>query len=212
MNGKSDKESSPQNQTIDWNSVHQRLRAIQERLDANWSPPPEKVAEILRKRAEALAREPEKEESGDSLEVLEFSLAYERYGLETMFVREVYPLKEFTPLPGTPPFVLGIINVRGKILSVLDLKKFFDLPEKGLTDLNKVIVLSSDSMEFGVLADEIIGVRSILTAALQPAVPTMTGIREEYLRGLSPDGTVVLDAARILNDKNIIVFQEVEGG
>ncbi|MEP0823479.1 MAG: purine-binding chemotaxis protein CheW [Ignavibacterium sp.] len=212
MNGKSDKESSPQSQTIDWDSVHQRLRAIQERLDGNWSPPPEKVAEILRTRAEALAREPEEEETGESLEVLEFSLAYERYGLETMFVREVYLLKELTPLPGTPPFVLGIINVRGKILSVLDLKKFFDLPEKGLTDLNRVIVLSSDTMEFGVLADEIIGVRSILTAALQPAVPTMTGIREEYLRGLSPDGTVVLDAATILNDKNIIVFQEVDGG
>lgn len=48
------------------------------------------------------------------------------------YVREIYPLKEFTPIPCTPPFVLGIINVRGQILSVIDIKKFFDLPEKGL--------------------------------------------------------------------------------
>ena len=48
-------------------------------------------------------------------------------GLSPDFVREVYPLKDYTPLPCTPPFVLGLVNVRGQIISVIDIKKFFDI-------------------------------------------------------------------------------------
>ena len=97
---------------------------------------------ILRSRARALARAPQQTATAQQfLEIVEFRLASETYGLEAAFVREVYPLKDFTPLPSVPPFVLGILNVRGQILSVIDLKKFFGLPEKGLGQLNKLIIL-----------------------------------------------------------------------
>ena len=81
--------------------------------------------EILKARARALARESGAGTVVQTIEVIEFLLAYERYAMELDHVREVFPLKEITPLPGTPPFVLGIINVRGQIVSVVDLKKFF---------------------------------------------------------------------------------------
>ena len=136
-------------------------------------------------------------------------LAYERYGVELKYVREVYPLTELTPIPGIPSFVLGIINVRGEILSVIDIKKFFDLPEKGLTDLNKAIILHSAEIEFGILADSIVGVRSILLNELQPSLPTLTGIREEYLKGVTKEREVILDAERLLIDKSIIVNENV---
>ena len=103
--------------------------------------------------------------------MLEFSLAYERYALETAFVREVYPLKEFTPLPCTPPFVLGIISVRGQILAVIDLKRFFNLPEKGLSDLNKVIILRRGGLEVGLLADAVSGVQAIPGLRSRPPCP-----------------------------------------
>jgi len=100
-------------------------------------PTPAEKRAILKKRAQVLARAPKREdEAGECLEVVEFLLAYEQYGIESSYIREVYPLKDLTPLPCTPPFVLGIINVRGQILSVIDLKKIFDLPQKGLTELN----------------------------------------------------------------------------
>lgn len=174
-------------------------------------PTPEETRTILKARAKALAREPEKEEAvEESIEVVEFLLAYETYGIESSCVREVYPLKELTPLPCTPPFVLGIINVRGQILPVIDIKKFFDLPEKGLTDLNKVIILHTDTMEFGILADVILGVRHVLLSELQPPLPTLTGIREEYLKGVTSRRVVILDAGKLLSDKKIIVYEEVE--
>ena len=163
-------------------------------------------AKVLKERARALAKEPKGIEEDEShLEVVEFMLAHERYDLELTHIREVYPLKELTPLPGTPDFVLGIINVRGQILSIVDIKRFFELPEKGLTNLNQVIILQSDEMEFGILADEILGTKSIPASAIQASLPTLTGIRAEYLKGVTGDRVVILDGEKLLADEKIVV-------
>jgi len=189
---------------------HQEIDALNRAPGGN-TPAPEEKKRILRERAKALALEPKKDEPPQQpIEILEFVLAYERYGVETRHVREVYPLKELTPVPCTPPFVLGIISVRGQILSVLDIKKFFDLPEKGLTDLNKVIILHNDAMEFGILADVILGVRSVPLRDIQPSLPTLTGVREEYLKGVTGERLVILDAGKLLSSRKIIVQEEVE--
>src|SRR3990167_4187913 len=171
----------------------------------------EEEKKILKARAKELAREAREEKTlEESMEIVEFLMAHEKYGVESSYVREIYPLKELTPVPCTPSFVLGIINVRGQILSVIDIKKFFDLPEKGLTDLNKVIILHTESMEFGILADVIIGVRNIVVGELQTSLPTLTGIREEYLKGVTKERTVILDAEKLLSDKSIVVHELVE--
>lgn len=204
-----DKKSTSQQKpslTIDWADLHRRLKNTQNILEQGLSLTPERKREILKERAKTLAREPEIGEGtqGD-LEIVEFLLSYETYGVESSFVREVYPLNEITPLPGTPSFVLGIINVRGQILSVIDLKKIFDLPEKGLTDLNKVIIIHDEKIEFGILADAVTGIRKISLDTIQPALPTLTGIRAEYLKGVTDERRVILDAKKILRDEKIIV-------
>jgi purine-binding chemotaxis protein CheW len=169
------------------------------------------ATQVLRARAQALARPPEHAPvAATLLDVLEFRLAQERYAVETRFVREVYPLKDLTPLPCVPPFMLGIVNVRGHILPVLDLKKFFDLPEQGLTDLHRIILVRGDDLELGLLADVIVGVRSVPVESLQPSLPTLTGIRGDYLKGVTGERLVVLDLARILADPKIIVHEDVE--
>jgi purine-binding chemotaxis protein CheW len=166
---------------------------------------------ILRARAKTLATPARRSSpAGAMLELLEFRLASERYALETRHVRDVHPLRDLTPLPGTPAFVLGIVNVRGRILPVLDLKKFFDLPERGLTDLHRIILVQGNDLEFGLLADVIVGVHSVAADTLQPSLPTLTGIRAEYLKGIGEDRLVVLEVERILADPKIIVHQEVE--
>ncbi len=166
---------------------------------------------ILDARAKILAVEPQEIQIDEhKIEVVEFLLAHERYALQTEFIREIYPLNDLTPLPGTPSFVLGVINVRGRIVSIVDLKKFFELPEKGLTDLNKIIIIQSDIMEFGILADEIVEVRTILVSELQTSFITLTEIRSEYLKGVTQDRLVVLDAEKILSDKKIVVNDEID--
>ena len=167
---------------------------------------PEEKSKMLKERARSLAKEPKGIEEDEShLEVVEFMLAHERYALELTHIREVYPLKELTPLPGTPDFVLGIINIRGQILSIVDIKRFFDLPEKGLTNLNQVIILQSEEMEFGILADEILGTKSIPANTIQDSLPTLTGIRAEYLKGVTGDRVVILDGEKIVSDEKMVV-------
>jgi purine-binding chemotaxis protein CheW len=171
----------------------------------------ERMRTILRSRAKRLSQEIEsKGRDEEYFEVLEFLLAHETYAIETPFIREVYPLTELTPLPCTPAFVVGLINIRGQILTVMDMKKFFDLPEKGITNLNKVIVVRKDAMEMGILADEIIGIRTIPVNELQPSLSTITGIGAESLKGVTKDRLIVLEADRVLSDKRLVVHEEVE--
>ena len=168
------------------------------------------ASHILRARAQALARPLAHAPAAATLQVLEFRLAQERYAIETAHVREVFPLQDLTPLPCTPPFVLGIVNVRGRILPVLDIKKFFDLPEQGLTDLHRIVLVEGQGLELGVLADAVTGVHSLPADSVQDSLPTLTGIRSDYLKGVTAEGLVVLDVVRLLADPRIIVHEEVE--
>ncbi len=196
---------------IKWDELYNRIEAARISAEKGFQPTDEERDKILKERAKIYSHELEtKGEEVQYVEVLEFLLAHEMYGVELKYVREVYPLKELTPIPAIPAFVLGIVNVRGEILSVIDLKKFFDLPEKGLTDLNKVIILHSDEMEFGILADSIIGVRNILLSELKTSLPTLTGIREEYLKGVTKEREIILDGGKLLSDKGIIVNENVK--
>lgn len=165
---------------------------------------------ILRSRARALARPFRAAAAkGATLEVLEFRLAHERYAIENRWVTGVSAFRELTPLPCCPSFVLGIVNVRGRILPVLDIKRFFDLPQKGLTDLHRIVLVAGDGLEFGILADTVTGVRSIAVDELQPPLPTHDGVSADYLKGVTAERLVVLEMARILADPKIIVHQEV---
>lgn len=197
---------------LDWDELHRRLDASQAALQRRLSPSLEERRKILRARARLLAAGGKAEAMSPHLllEVVEFILGPEHYGIESSHIREIHPLSEFTPLPCTPAFVLGLVNVRGQILSIINIKKLFDLPEKGLTDLNKVIIVRADRMEVGILADVIVGVRSIPLEELHPALPTLTGIREEYLKGITKDPLVVLDVENILSDEKILVNEAVD--
>lgn len=197
--------------SIDWQEIHNRLEIAQSRLEQGLIPDAEEEERILRARARELAREPARTEpEGEAIEILEFVLANERYSIDRSYVLEALPLRDLTPIPCTPDFVMGIINLRGQILSVIDLKGFFNLPAKGLSELNKVVVVQSPEIEFGILADSIIGVRSISLAELEQSIPTVTGIGAEYLKGVTSDGLIMLAADRILADPRMKVHEEVE--
>jgi purine-binding chemotaxis protein CheW len=166
-------------------------------------------SEVLHERARHYAAIPRAADAaGPSITVVEFGLAHERYALEMSYVCEIYPLDQLTPVPCTPAFLRGIINVRGRIVAVVDLKTFFELPDKGIADLHRVIIVQHGDVELGLLADYVAGTRAVPLQALQPALPTLTGIRAEYLKGITAERLVVLDAARILLDPKLIVDDE----
>lgn len=192
--------------SIDWGCLRQQLDDMRAKVSHVSLPSAEEQKRILKERSHDLAREPKTAvDTRDLLKVVEFELAGERYGLELGSVREVCALKNLTPVPCTPAFVLGIINLRGEIYTVIDLKKFFDLPDTALTDLNKVLIIDGDELRVGILADVICGVRSISREALQSSLPTITGIRAEYLKGVTSDRLIVLEIAKIVSAEAILV-------
>lgn len=199
-----------QHPPVDWADVHRRLESTQAAIERIWAPGPAETKRILGERALALALRREPAESArESIEVVEFLLSGEKYAIESQYVHEVQALEHFTPLPCTPAFVLGIVNVRGAVLSVIDLRKFFELPDKGLSDLNRIIVLQSGRMMFGILADTIMGVGRVPIRNIQAHLPTLTGVRERYLRGVTHERLVILDGETLLTDENLVVQEHV---
>lgn len=166
-------------------------------------------ARLLRERARRLATPPPQESTHATVEVLEFGLADERYAIEASHVHDVQPLRELAPLPCTPAFLRGLVNIRGRLVPVIDLKKFFGLPEPGITDLHRVLLLRTPDMELGLLADTVEGVHPIDIEAIQPSLATLDGIDAQYLRGITADRLVVLDAGAILADPRILVDEDV---
>ena len=165
---------------------------------------------ILKERADQLKiRIDEDETAVGQIEGLEFLLAHERYAIDSTYVSEVIPLRDLTPLPCTPDFILGIINKRGEITSVVDIKKFFGLPEKGITNLNRVIIIKHEDIELGILADEIIGTPQISLDDLQASVTSITEVQDDYIIGVSEDRLIVLDVKEFLMNEKLIINEEV---
>lgn len=165
---------------------------------------------VLKARAQRLARKPDEEVGeAENLDVIEFRLAHERYAVEVRYVREVSPLRDLTPVPCTPSYVLGIMNVRGQVMSVTDAREFFDLPKKEINPLFRVLILENHSMEMGVLADEVVGETKIPLADIQGQMPSMGRIKEEYVRGVTKDRLIVLNADKLLSDPSLVIHQEV---
>lgn len=163
----------------------------------------------LRERARRLAAAPEPQAEGERLELLVFDLARETYAVETAFVREAFTLKDLTPVPCTPHFVLGIINVRSEFCPVIDLKRLFGLPERGLTNATCAVILRRGAIEFGIVADVVIGVRTVPVDAIAAPPATLAGVQAEFLRGVTGDGLIVVDAARVLGHPSMIVREQV---
>ena len=205
-------ETESDSPAIDWERIRKRLQAAQEILQRGFAPSPAQKATILRQRAKALSAVPAAPaDARETLAVLVFELDGEPYALELSFVREVYPLTDITPLPGTPPFVLGIINVRGEIFSVVNLKTFFGLPNSPLTPQSKAIILESEAMSFAILADATRQVQRIPIEAIQPPPATLAGLQARYVRGVTNRPLTLLDAAKILSDPQLVVNDATEG-
>jgi purine-binding chemotaxis protein CheW len=198
---------------IDWQQVRERLARAAAATEQALHPSPERAGQVLAERARVLARVPAGAASAaDLLEVVLFTLGNERYALETRFVREVIRLTDLTPLPGAPDFLAGVTNLRGQILAVIDLRKFFGVAPRGLTDLTRVVVLGGDRAEFGVLADAVAEVATLRPDQVLEAPAAVAGVAREYLRGVTADALLVLAGPALLQDSRLLIDQGEDGG
>ena len=168
----------------------------------------EKMQAILEERARALARVVEVGE-GEGMQLVVFSLANETYGIPTDYVREVQPLRDVSPVPCTPGFVVGVVNIRGSIHSVVDIRQFFGVPKQEITDLTKVILVNAAGLEVGILADDVSGAMNVPLAEIKPPLAAQATVKEEYVQGVTKDMLIILNLEALIRDERIIVHEEV---
>lgn len=163
----------------------------------------EEKRKILKERAHRLAVEKVEQQEKDTTNCLIFKLESEKYGIESRYVNKVILLQDLTPLTGMPPHLIGIMNIRGRIIPVISLKMIFGIPDSKSVSSNHVIVIQVGEAVFGICADEILGLLEVLTENIQNSLPTLTGIRVAYLKGVSREGIVLLDPEKMASNANL---------
>jgi purine-binding chemotaxis protein CheW len=134
--------------------------------------------------------------------MITFSLAGKEYGVDIMNVKEIAKAGRFTYVPNASPFVRGVYNLRGEIISVIDLRIFFHLPAERKEEeaLESLIILKIDEHVFGVIVDAIDKVVGISSNAIQPPHPIFGDINVKYIKGIVENGGklyIILDVEKI---------------
>ena len=184
--------------------------------------------QILAERAARLAQRLDDENLGEQMSLLLIQLGNELFGLDAQSVDRVQPVEQLTRVPRVPDWVRGVTNLRGRLISVVDLVRFFGLPARSPAggepkqEQRYLVVVKTSEMELALLASNVLSVENIPTGRLRDAEAMVRGLRAEYVLGIaerSPDRVqanggaseliVVLDLHALLQDSRLIVHEEV---
>jgi purine-binding chemotaxis protein CheW len=143
---------------------------------------------------------------------LSFFLKDEEYGIEILKVQEIIGMLPITRVPRTPDFVKGVINLRGKIIPVTDLRSRFGMEEREITAETCTIVVQAGGLEIGVIVDKVSEVLDISDQEIEDVPSFGTDVSTEYLLGIgNTNGRVrlLLDIDKILITKEIIKMEDI---
>ncbi|CAN5608422.1 hypothetical protein BH23PLA1_BH23PLA1_31320 [soil metagenome] len=197
--------------SIDWQVLHERLAHASEATQQAFRSSIERDQEIMDQRARDLARVPDRPlGAAEVLGVMTFTMAGEQYAIETHHVRGVVRLGTWTPIPGTPEELVGVINLRGEVLAVFDLSRLIPIPSEGPTESSQVIVLGAERDEFGILADRVHEIITLRNDRIFEPSGAVSGIGRRFLRGVAEDATLVLDGSILLQDERFVIEQAEE--
>ncbi|WP_047048106.1 chemotaxis protein CheW [Vibrio mexicanus] len=146
-----------------------------------------------------------KEQSNDEvLQWVTFQLEEETYGINVMQVREVLRYTEIAPVPGAPNYVLGIINLRGNVVTVIDTRSRFGLMEGEITDNTRIIVIESEHQVIGILVDSVAEVVYLRSSEIDTTPSVGTDESAKFIQGVSNrDGKllILVDLNKLLTDE-----------
>lgn len=135
-----------------------------------------------------------------------FRLGSETYGIDVMQVREVLRGTEISPVPGAPSYVLGIINLRGSVVSIVDTRSRFGLPSQEMDDASRILILEAGDHVVGFLVDSVCEVAELRASEVESAPDTGSGEAARFIIGLSnrKEGLLILvDSSKLLSDDEL---------
>lgn len=158
-------------------------------------PPGRKIA--MEETIKALTQE-----SNEVVQLVCFRLAEEEYAIDITCVQEVIRIQNITNVPQMPEFVLGVINIRGNIVPVFDLRVAFQLPQKPFDEHTKILVLNLGGVSFSIIVDQILDNVKLDNFQIDPAPSIKLKMDRECIRGLGQVGErmiIILDTAIVLD-------------
>ena len=142
--------------------------------------------------------------SDEVLQWVTYKLGEETYGINVMQVQEVLRHTEIAPVPGAPDYVLGIINLRGNVVTVIDTRSRFGLPSSDITDNTRIVIIESDEQVVGILVDSVAEVVYLRSSEIDSAPNVGTEESAKFIQGVSNrDGQllILVDLNKLLNDE-----------
>ncbi len=130
---------------------------------------------------------------GATLQWVTFRLGEETYAINVMGVQEVLRFTEIAPVPGAPDYVLGIINLRGNVVTVIDTAKRFGLMSKEVDDSTRIVVIEASGQVVGILVDSVAEVMELSESDIESAPNVGNSESSKYIQGVaSRDGEVII--------------------
>ncbi len=156
--------------------------------------------------AQTVANElPEQEEDTQKGKFLTFSMGNESYGIEIRYVTEIIGIQPVTEVPELPEYVRGIINLRGKIIPVMDVRLRFKKPFREYNDRTCIVVIDTGDVSIGLIVDSVSEVLSIKDEEIVPP-PDINREKHKYIRGIGKVGgevKLLLDCEKLLSDDEL---------
>ncbi|MCS7232949.1 MAG: chemotaxis protein CheW [Synergistetes bacterium] len=117
--------------------------------------------------------------------IIAFKLGNEEYGVDVSQIQEIVKMRDITRVPKAPYYIKGVMNLRGNVIPVIDLRKRFSLPSKEATDQSRIIVFDIKGVKFGIVVDAVSEVIRLSKSDIEPPPPiAMGGIEAAYIRGV----------------------------
>jgi purine-binding chemotaxis protein CheW len=203
-------EDRPSSEEV-WKEMHEKIEALSGEMSASITE--EELQDLWYRRALELSRSQadEKGESG-GLKMITFRLGSDRYGVALDLVREIQRTGRITPVPTAPDFVTGIVNLRGSILSVIDIRVFFGLPAVVINEKTRILVVENKGLRLGILVERVDEITDIDVNGIKPPLSLDKGITEDYIKGIVTHGGdmfIIIDLERILKNPRLIVEEKV---
>lgn len=151
----------------------------------------------------SLKNQTAKEGDDQILQWVTFQLEDETYGINVMQVQEVLRYSEIAPVPGAPAYVLGIINLRGNVVTVIDTRTRFGLPVNEVSDNSRVVIIEADQQVIGILVDSVAEVVYLRSSDIDSAPNVGTEESAKFIQGVSNrDGEllILVDLNKLLTD------------
>lgn len=148
----------------------------------------------------------ERENVGEEKKVIIFKLKNEEYGVDVTQVKSIERMEHITRVPNTPPFVKGVINLRGVVIPIIDLRKRFGFDLKDYNEQTRIIIVNVDEMEVGLIVDAANDVIDIPLSSIEPPPRVVGGIESEYLNGVAKVSDrllVLLNLNKVLNPNEV---------